>query len=102
VILSSSEYTKSIDIWSLGCIFAELLGRTILFQGQNPVEQLEKFVAILGTPKEEDLPYKIEEWTHAYLKQLPNREPVKWVQLFPYANPLAVDLLSHLLVQVFI
>ena len=48
VILSQSDYTKAIDMWSVGCILGELLGRTILFQGstqhipkylgQNPVE----------------------------------------------------------------
>ncbi len=31
IILSSQDYTKSIDIWSVGCIFAELLGRTPIF-----------------------------------------------------------------------
>jgi Serine/threonine protein kinase len=34
VILNASEYTKAIDIWSVGCIFAELLGRTALFPGK--------------------------------------------------------------------
>ena len=33
VILNASEYTKAIDIWSSGCIFAELIGRTALFPG---------------------------------------------------------------------
>lgn len=35
ILLSQSEYTKSIDIWSIGCIFAELLGRTPLFKGKH-------------------------------------------------------------------
>ena len=38
VILSASEYTKAIDIWSIGCIFAELLGRTPLFPGKGYLE----------------------------------------------------------------
>ena len=33
VMISTSEYTKAIDIWSIGCIFAELLGRTPIFPG---------------------------------------------------------------------
>ena len=33
VILNASEYTKAVDIWSIGCIAAELLGRTPLFPG---------------------------------------------------------------------
>jgi len=35
VILNASEYTKAVDIWSVGCIFAELLGRTPLFPGED-------------------------------------------------------------------
>jgi len=38
VILQASEYTKAIDIWSVGCIFAELLGRTPLFPGKDYLE----------------------------------------------------------------
>ena len=33
VILNASEYNKAIDIWSTGCIFAELIGRNPLFPG---------------------------------------------------------------------
>lgn len=40
VILSASEYTKAVDIWSIGCIFAELLGRTALFPGKDYLEQI--------------------------------------------------------------
>jgi len=35
VILNASEYTKGVDIWSIGCILAELLGRTPLFPGNS-------------------------------------------------------------------
>ena len=33
ILLSTADYTKAIDLWSIGCIFAELLGRTPIFQG---------------------------------------------------------------------
>ena len=35
VILNASEYTKAVDIWAVGCIFAELIGRTALFPGKK-------------------------------------------------------------------
>jgi mitogen-activated protein kinase 1/3 len=38
VILQASEYTKAIDVWSVGCIFAELIGRTPLFPGKDYLE----------------------------------------------------------------
>ncbi len=35
IILSPAQYTKAIDIWSIGCIFAELMGRTPIFPGKE-------------------------------------------------------------------
>ncbi len=44
------EYTKAIDVWSLGCIFAELLGAKPLFPGDDYIHQLRIIVDVLGTP----------------------------------------------------
>lgn len=40
ILMGSRHYSNSIDIWSVGCIFAELLGRRILFQAQSPIQQV--------------------------------------------------------------
>uniref|UniRef100_A0A1A8F6H6 Mitogen-activated protein kinase n=1 Tax=Nothobranchius korthausae TaxID=1143690 RepID=A0A1A8F6H6_9TELE len=40
ILMGSRHYSNSIDIWSVGCIFAELLGRRILFQAQTPIQQV--------------------------------------------------------------
>lgn len=52
----------------------------------------------MGTPKPEELPYTIDPTTESFIRSLPKREPVPWKEMYPYANPLAVDLLSKLLV----
>nr|XP_051676970.1 serine/threonine-protein kinase NLK2-like [Oryctolagus cuniculus] len=39
ILMGSHHYGNDIDIWSVGCIFAELLGRRILFQAQRPIQQ---------------------------------------------------------------
>jgi serine/threonine protein kinase len=57
VILNASEYTKAIDIWSVGCILAELLGRTALFPGENYLDQIQRIISVLGTPGHEDMSY---------------------------------------------
>ncbi|KAI9469832.1 MAG: kinase-like domain-containing protein, partial [Benjaminiella poitrasii] len=44
IMLSRNAYDKSIDMWSLGCILAELLGRKVLFKGTDYVDQLHKIV----------------------------------------------------------
>ena len=56
-MFSSSEYTKAIDIWSVGCILAELLGRTPIFKGKHFLDQIERIIAIMGKPKPSDFVY---------------------------------------------
>ena len=48
------HYGVEIDMWSVGCIFAELLGRRILFEASSPTLQLEMITDLLGTPSKED------------------------------------------------
>jgi nemo like kinase len=44
LLMGARHYTSSIDIWSVGCIFAELLGRRILFQAQTPIQQVFGYI----------------------------------------------------------
>jgi len=56
ILLGAVEYSREIDIWALGCIFAEIfLGRT-LFKGDSEIDQIFKIFQILGTPSEEHFP----------------------------------------------
>ena len=49
-------YGPAIDIWSIGCIFAELLLRAPLFNGQSEMDQLTKIFTLRGVPDENDWP----------------------------------------------
>lgn len=52
VLMGCRHYGSAIDIWSVGCIFAELLGRRILFQAQSPIQQVRAWkTASLFPPK---------------------------------------------------
>eukprot|EP01126_Amoeba_proteus_P040608 TRINITY_DN4338_c0_g1_i1.p1 TRINITY_DN4338_c0_g1~~TRINITY_DN4338_c0_g1_i1.p1 ORF type:complete len:372 (-),score=31.02 TRINITY_DN4338_c0_g1_i1:809-1924(-) len=56
LLLGPVEYSTEVDIWSVGCIFAELVMGFVLFNGNNEVEQIDKVFQILGTPDEETWP----------------------------------------------
>jgi serine/threonine protein kinase len=50
VLLGSKNYSTSIDIWSVGCIFAEISNLKPLFAGTNDADQLKKIFRVVGTP----------------------------------------------------
>lgn len=56
LLFGSEQYGPSVDIWAVGCIFAELMLRTPYFPGENDIDQLGKIFAALGTPTEEQWP----------------------------------------------
>nr|XP_042702140.1 serine/threonine-protein kinase NLK2-like isoform X1 [Chrysemys picta bellii] len=50
ILMGTPHYGPPIDLWAVGCIFAELLGRRILFQASSPIQQLDLITDLLGTP----------------------------------------------------
>ena len=54
IMVSVHQYTKAIDLWSVGCILAEMLGGRPLFPGDNYLAQLNLVLAFTGTPSEDD------------------------------------------------
>ncbi len=56
LLMGSTHYGPEIDMWSVGCIFAELLYGKTLFNGQEESDQLTKIFKAFGTPTEADWP----------------------------------------------
>ncbi|XWS30083.1 hypothetical protein CRYUN_Cryun24cG0087900 [Craigia yunnanensis] len=92
-----SKYTPAIDIWSLGCIFAEVLIGKPLFPGKNVVHQLDLMTDLLGTPSLDTISRVQNEKARRYLTSMRKKHPVPFEQKFPNADPLAVRLLQRLL-----
>jgi serine/threonine protein kinase len=92
-----SKYTPAIDIWSIGCIFAELLTGRPLFPGKNVVHQLDLITDLLGTPSSETLSRIRNEKARRYLSCMRKKHPVPFTQKFRNADPLALRLLERLL-----
>ncbi|KAG4304117.1 hypothetical protein PORY_002481 [Pneumocystis oryctolagi] len=97
VMLSFQSYSKAIDVWSVGCILAELLGRKPFFKGRNYVDQLNQIFCILGTPDENIISKIKSSSAQNYIRGLPVVPKISYSKIFPYANPNALDLLNSLL-----
>ncbi|GAA5804407.1 hypothetical protein HPULCUR_009900 [Helicostylum pulchrum] len=103
IMLSFQKYTKAskvfieFDMWSVGCIFAEMLGGRPLFKGRDYVDQLNQILGILGTPDEETLCRVGSERAQVYIRSLTRMPKIPFQNLYPRASPLAIDLLTKLL-----
>lgn len=97
IILNASEYSKAIDIWSVGCIMAEVLGRKPFFPGNDYLDQIKKIVDILGTPTHDDMSFIESEQGKKFIKSLPKATKKEFSSLFPKANKVGLDLLSRML-----
>jgi len=94
LLLGSNHYGFAIDIWALGCIFAELMLRVPYFAAESDIDQLQKIFEALGTPSEADWPgFKILS-KGVEFKSYPK---TPFQNLFTAATPNAIDLLSHFL-----
>ena len=97
IMLACSHYSKAVDVWSIGCIFGELLGRKPLVSGGDYIEQLRLIVDLIGKPKEDELDFVTSEKARKYIMKLPDCGKPKWNKVFPKATDDALDLLDQLL-----
>ncbi|XP_054724923.1 cyclin-dependent kinase 4-like [Uloborus diversus] len=92
-VLLQSSYATAVDLWSCGCIFAELFRRKPLFCGSSEVDQLRKIFEILGAPDEEDWPEVSVPW--ASFKMYRKRPLQSFV---PEISREGLDLLQEMLI----
>uniref|UniRef100_A0A0D6R235 Mitogen-activated protein kinase n=1 Tax=Araucaria cunninghamii TaxID=56994 RepID=A0A0D6R235_ARACU len=97
LLLSCDEYDASIDIWSVGCIFAELLGRKPIFPGRDYLNQLMCIIDVIGSPDDSDLEFIQSEKAYTYIKSLPFKPRTSLQRLYSRANPVAINLLDRML-----
>jgi serine/threonine protein kinase len=96
LLLNYKSVSPAIDIWSLGCIMAELMGVGVLFKGSSPINQLEKILQVMGTQEAGNIkgsPQSLE-----FINKLPVFKAKPLESLFPdWENPEAVEFLKELL-----
>ncbi|RDB23713.1 Mitogen-activated protein kinase SLT2/MPK1 [Hypsizygus marmoreus] len=97
IMLAFRRYNTAIDVWSIGCILAELLLGKPLFKGKDYVDQLNKVLDVLGTPDETVIRKIGSEKAQAYVRSLPFKKTLPFRKLLPAADPQALDLLGKML-----
>jgi len=79
ILLGGKHYSVGVDMWSIGCIFAELVTKQPLFPGDSEIDQLYRIFRVCGTPTEAIWPG---------VSKLPD-----WKPTFPAWSPKALHLL---------
>jgi len=98
IMLTWQKYDVAVDIWSTGCIFAEMLEGRPLFPGKDHVHQFSIITELLGTPPDDVIATICSENTLRFVQSLPKRERVPFTQKFKTNDPSALDLLEKMLV----
>lgn len=98
LIFGSTDYSTAIDVWSQGCVFAELLIGSPIFPGSSGVDQLVEIIKVLGTPTKDQLKSmnpNYEEFKFPQIRAYP------WGSIFkPSTPPESIDLIGKLLAYV--
>ncbi|KAL6945094.1 Cyclin-dependent kinase catalytic subunit [Hanseniaspora vineae] len=96
ILLGGKQYSTGVDIWSMGCIFAEMCNRKPIFSGDSEIDQIFKIFRILGTPNDSVWPDVV---------YLPDFKPTfpKWrkqdlINVVKYLDNNGLDLLQQMLI----
>ncbi|KAF3794087.1 Cell division control protein [Nymphaea thermarum] len=95
ILLGSRQYSTPVDVWSVGCIFAEMVNQRPLFPGDSEIDELFKIFRVLGTPNEETWPgvTSLPDYKSAF----PKWPPKDLTTVVPGLEPAGVDLLKKML-----
>ena len=94
--MGSKKYSTSVDIWSIGCIFAEMSNGKPLFPGTSDEDQLLKIFSVLGTPNPTIWP-QIQELPLWKQRTFQTFEAKQWSSVVPNLDSAGIDLLSKML-----
>lgn len=93
----NGTYNEAVDMWSIGCIFGELLNRRPVFPGTDFIDQLTRVFSVLPVPSSDKRGYVVEGDALKFLESLPPCSPSAITKTFRKASPEAVSLLRRLL-----
>ncbi|KAI9347362.1 kinase-like domain-containing protein [Obelidium mucronatum] len=96
LIFGSTNYGVTIDVWSTGCVMAELMLGQPLFPGESGVDQLVEIIKVLGTPTRDQIKAMNQNYTEYKFPQI---KPCSWAKVFRSraTTPESLDVLGKLL-----
>jgi serine/threonine protein kinase len=99
LLLGAQQYGPAIDLWSVGCIFAEILNRKPILPGSNEFEQLSMIFQLMGTPDDKSWPgvSKLQHYSLFRQHQSNRTYASKFNERFGHLPESAQSLLSKLL-----
>ena len=98
ILMGQRKYSTPVDMWSVGCIFAEMCTGVALFQGKSEETQIQVIFAKLGPPNEETCPglTKLPEWRDKYRRI--KQQPPGLMKIVENMTPEGKDLLNRLMI----
>ena len=96
ILLGATTYSTAVDMWSVGCIFGELLLKEPLFQAKNEIELVSMIFKLLGPPTDQNWP-EFRSLPLTKTINIPFPQPHQFRQRFPYLTATGIDLLMSLL-----
>eukprot|EP00927_Polykrikos_kofoidii_P059582 TRINITY_DN5472_c0_g1_i1.p1 TRINITY_DN5472_c0_g1~~TRINITY_DN5472_c0_g1_i1.p1 ORF type:complete len:522 (+),score=70.50 TRINITY_DN5472_c0_g1_i1:153-1718(+) len=99
VMLLPKQYTSALDLWSVGCILCEMLGRKAIFPGKNHIDMVCKIAEVLGTPADNDIAW-LPKSSDAYkfLRTVcPQTSGKPLASIYPQAPPVCHEFAGKLL-----
>lgn len=97
ILLYKALYGKSLDIWSVGCILAEMYGRRVFLPGSSAVDQFNIIVQRLGTPSPEAISRIPSTRSRHYMERMVRYPQMNFQEKFPNISDLGLDLLKRML-----
>ena len=94
ILLGQKAYSLGVDLWSTGCIFAEMVQRKPLFMGDSEIDQIFKIFKVLGSPNENNWPDALK--LNDFKSTFPKFRGMNMSEHTPLLNELEIDLLSGL------
>eukprot|EP01062_Namystynia_karyoxenos_P032958 TRINITY_DN24271_c0_g1_i2.p1 TRINITY_DN24271_c0_g1~~TRINITY_DN24271_c0_g1_i2.p1 ORF type:complete len:363 (+),score=107.00 TRINITY_DN24271_c0_g1_i2:101-1189(+) len=97
LLLLATDYTAAVDIWSIGCIFVEMITRQTLFPGKDYINQLNHITDLLGIPTDAELQRIRSPEAVRFLRSMKDKRPKTLDSVVPQADPLALAFAESLL-----